>query len=72
MTIKHNPYSQLLGNALDAVRDIGHPDYLTLPSEPTPAMLVAAGQTTGLTSEQLREAYQAMVEAWAHNLSAAN
>ncbi len=62
--VKNNHYSESLSAALEAVRDISHPDYLTLPLEPTPAMLVAAGQTTGLTPEQLREAYRALIEAW--------
>ncbi len=64
MVIKKNPYSDKLKEALQAVADISHPDYLTLPVEPTPEMLVAAGETTGLTPEQLRAAYHAMVLAW--------
>ena len=62
--VKHNPYSDELKAALQAVEDIKHPDYLMLPLNPTPEMLVAAGQTTGLAVEEIRKAYVAMVEAW--------
>jgi hypothetical protein len=62
--VKSNPYSDELKNALQAVADIKHPDYLMLPLDPTPEMLVAAGRTTGLAAEEIRKAYQAMVAAW--------
>jgi hypothetical protein len=66
MVVKKNMYSESLSAALEAVGDISHPDYMSLPLEPTPAMLVAAGLTTGMTPEQLRQAYQALVEAWCY------
>lgn len=62
--VKSNPYSDELKAALEAVADIKHPDYLMLPINPTPEMLVAAGQTTGLAAEEIRKAYLAMIEAW--------
>lgn len=64
MVIKTNPYSEALKQALEAVRDVQHPDYQLLPLDPSIEMLAAGSKATGLTTTQLRDAYSAMVAAW--------
>ena len=63
--IKKNPYSDALSTALKAVADIGNPDFVLLPIEPTLEMR-EAGAKYGHISEALAgEIYFAMVSAWA-------
>ncbi len=64
--IKENPYSIALGEALQAVADIGHPDYIRIPIFPSTYMCKVGAEKANITVDQARTAYQSMIEAWAH------
>lgn len=62
--IKKNPYSIALGEALQAVADIGHPDYIRIPIFPSNYMCKMGAEKADITEDQARIAYQSMIEAW--------
>ncbi len=63
--IKQNPYSEALSSALQAVAGISSPDYLLMPIEPNPAMVLAGAKAANISAQQAREAYSAMMTEWA-------
>ena len=62
--VKVNPYSEALKAALKNVSEISNPDYVLLPIDPNPTMLLTGADIAGVDEAIMRDAYMAMVLAW--------